>query len=760
MTDLVDKYSNLGAEDIDAGGSLSLVDKYSNLGAEEQPAVQNASLTTNNNPEPVINNEGGLVVTISREPSATVETLPEETAMQGITEADYDLSDEEFSKKVYSTYNPDGRELMLFPDSPDMVINDQINEAFRGRKKYQDENTSLLEKAGGVAETGLAIGSGATTGLLGRVGGTVKGLMDALQDKLKGKEWNPDTVQRAAEEMQSDLTYSPRGEKGQEYLKNTGEALKPLEAINPAQGMLLGQAARNASAIIPKGANAVKKAIPDEEVATTVKKAAAGNENAKMDVLDVAKLDDGAIKAAANLDIELPVDIFSQNELIKQLAGKARGMVAGDESVKFAEAIQTAVTKADDALESIGGTPDIAGISSKIKGSLDSSIAGLKKEAVDIYNKVDASVSKISEVVPSNLKSTLDDIVSEVGKDGLSKQEATLLRSIEGMTYGRLMREKSQIGAALGSKISQSPYSTVEMGSLKRLYGAIAKDQLGAVKSLGDESLSAQLRLANQLTAKRKGLEKRVVQTFGKDGEGSIAQKLKTAINQGAKGDVTNLNKVLKATPKELRKEAITTALSTLSQANRANQSGFNFSQYTKIYRGLRQNPTIYKKLVRELGQGSHQVLLDLHQVSKVVSDATSRVSKTGSSNQALFTKATGENIIVQIADKTFGVVDGVANRASLGIVGNNMIGTILRAGRTDKTKALAELFRDESFMQTMRGSAKTGINPQQLKKLSRSAKFKKWASSVGASNLQIETLLATAEQTRKTANINKEKSE
>lgn len=744
MDNLVDKYSNLGATDATVDNT-DLVDRYSNLGAEEiqpQEVVQNVSLVQNDNQV--------------EQPAEVVEPQP----VQEITAADYSLPDEEFSEKVYSTYNPEGRELQLIFDTPDMAINDKINEAFRGRKKYQDENTSILEKAGGVAETGLAITSGATTGLLGRVGGTVKGLMDALNAKLNGKEWNPDTVQRAAEEMQNDFTFSPKGEKGKEYLKNTGEALKPLEAINPAQGMLLGQATRNAGAIIPKRANAVKEAIPDEDVAKTVKKAAAGNENAKIDVLDAAKLDDDAIKAASNLDIELPVDIFSQNELIKQLAGKARGMVAGDESVKFAEAIQTAVTKADDALESIGGTPDIAGISSKIKGSLDSSIAGLKKEAVDIYNKVDASVSKKSEVAPSNLKSTLDDIVSEVGIDGLSKQEATLLRSIEGMTYGRLMREKSQIGAALGSKISQSPYSNVEMGSLKRLYGAISKDQLGAVKTLGDETLSSQLRLANQLTAKRKGLEKRVVQTFGKDGEGSIAQKLKTAINQGAKGDVTNLNKVLKATPKELRKEAITTALSSLSQTNRANQTGFNFSQYNKIYRGLRQNPTIYKKLVRELGQGSHQVLLDLHQVSKVVSDATSRVSKTGSSNQALFTKATGENIIVQIADKTFGVVDGVANRASLGIVGNNMIGSILRAGRTDKTKALAELFRDESFMETMRGSAKTGINPQQLKKLSRSAKFKNWSRSIGASNLQLETLLATAEQTRKTANLNKEKTE
>ena len=71
--------------------------------------------------------------------------------------------------------------------------------------------------------------------------------------------------------------------------------------------------------------------------------------------------------------------------------------------------------------------------------------------------------------------------------------------------------------------------------------------------------------MANQTTAKQKALEKRIVTFFGKDGEGSLAGKLRTAITSGTKGDIAGLNRLLKVIPKELQREAMATAINALS---------------------------------------------------------------------------------------------------------------------------------------------------------------------------------------------------
>lgn len=102
------------------------------------------------------------------------------------------------------------------------------------------ENVQQVEKdrtageiVGGVAETGLAMGTASTGGLAGHVAGFFKGLYDELKSGEFGSKEAAERIKKKSEEFASALTYHPRGEAGQEYLQTTAETLQPLEAITP-----------------------------------------------------------------------------------------------------------------------------------------------------------------------------------------------------------------------------------------------------------------------------------------------------------------------------------------------------------------------------------------------------------------------------------------------------------------------------------------------------------------------------------------------
>ena len=128
-------------------------------------------------------------------------------------------------------------------------------------------------------------------------------------------------------------------------------------------------------------------------------------------------------------------------------------------------------------------------VSQKVRDSLVKTRNDLSTEAGKIYDRVNQAVPKQSIVTMPKLQQTLDDIITEVGEGGLSAQEKKLLKMLQDgdVTYGRLMREKNLIGQAVSGK--ESPYGNMEAGALKRLYAALADDQLTAVGEVGGEAL-------------------------------------------------------------------------------------------------------------------------------------------------------------------------------------------------------------------------------------------------------------------------------
>lgn len=139
------------------------------------------------------------------------------------------------------------------------------------------EEPTLGEKALGVGEAALTTATGAVGGTLGMIGGTFQGLIDEIRTGEFGSNEAANRIEAKANELMSALTYAPRTEQGQEYVKGIGEAgaqLAPLAGLSgplAQAGQLSKAAAPQARAVIaPVAQKAAQAAKPAQEVAKGV----------------------------------------------------------------------------------------------------------------------------------------------------------------------------------------------------------------------------------------------------------------------------------------------------------------------------------------------------------------------------------------------------------------------------------------------------------------------------------------------------------
>lgn len=446
-----------------------------------------------------------------------------------------------------------------------------------------------------------------------------------------------------------------------------------------------------------------------EEVGDLVRKASGsgpGSAAAKAKLADIAQVNPDARAAAERLNMDLPFDVFSDNPQVRAAVGLTRSVAGGEAEAAWVNTVRNAITKADDVVQQfdaafIEGRPAPGATSQRILDSLKGTQAQLAKDASAIYQRVDETIPKTSTVQFSRLTQTLDEVLAEVGEKGLTAQEKKLyeLATDPKATYGRLLREKNLIGQAMAGK--ESPYGNMDAASLKRLYAALAEDQLANVGTIGGDALRQELRAANLLTAKKKALENRIVGAFGKEIDGSVATLMQSAIKSAAKGDAAQFNKLMKVVPPELRKETIATALASVSSSARAGQEGaFGFAEFAKTYRGLRANPPVYKQVIEILGKDADPVLRDLFEISRRITDARAQVLTTGKANQALVEALKAEGLVGKVMQSTM-AQRAVTGAASVipggGFVAPDIV-QFMSKGNADAVKAAGKLFASDDF--------------------------------------------------------------
>lgn len=544
-------------------------------------------------------------------------------------------------------------------------------------------------------------------------------------------------VKKGVERVTGRLTPAPRVEPQMGTGAPMGTALAP-------EGPAVVQAVEEV--VTPPTAPAVAPVveITEEEVGTLVKKASGsgfGSTAARDRLADLAQVNVAAKEAADRLGIQLPADVFSDNPQVRAAAGLTRSVAGGEAEAAWRNTVTQAVDKADDAIKQFDATfvegavaPGV--VSQKIKDTLTKTRSDLNTAAGKIYNSVDEKVPKTTVVDLPKLRETLDAVKAEVGDAGMSVAERNLSKMIEAgnVTYGRLKREKQLIGNAINKL--ESPYGSMAEADLKRLYAALADDQLTNVGNVGGETLRQELRAANLLYAKERALGKRIVNAFGQDIEGSVANKMRTAITSAAKGDTGEFNRLLKTVPDDLRKETLATALASVTRSARgAEKGGFGFSEFADIYPKLRANPPVFKTIVDTLGKDSTDVLRDLFEVSKRVTEARALVQTTGKANQALLQGMQAESLVGKLMESTIakGVVTAAAATGGPMLAGAaSVITNALTQGNKDSLKAAGKVFADESFQSLAIEAATKGESAASLRRAALSPAFSKFADLVG----------------------------
>lgn len=486
------------------------------------------------------------------------------------------------------------------------------------------------------------------------------------------------------------------------------------------------------------------------ELGTIIRDASGAGSKAKgaqIKLAEMAQINPDAKAAAERLGIEVPADVFSDNPQVRAAIGLTRSLAGGEAEAAWRTAVSNAIDRADNIMRNfdaqfVEGAVSPGTVSQRVKDSLTKTRADLNAEASAIYKRVDESVPKQTPVQMDNLFRELTAIAGEVGESGMTAQEKRLMGLIQSgeagggdITYGRLIREKNLIGKAL--KREESPYGSLDEATLKRLYAALATDQLDNVGRIGGEELRSELRGANLIYAKERALGERIVNAFGRDLEGGIANKMRAAITGAAKGDPGEFARLMKAVPADLRKEVVATALTAAARSARgAEKGGFGFSEFADLYPKLRANPQVYKQIVETLGPKAADTLRDLYQVSKRITDARANVLTTGKANQALVESLNAEGILARIMDSTT-AKRAVGAMAGLGgpITGAVMpdIMQAMSKGNPDAVRAAGKMFASPEFQAVLTEAAtQPEVTERAINRAVSSQRFRDFAKTIG----------------------------
>jgi hypothetical protein len=387
----------------------------------------------------------------------------------------------------------------------------------------------------------------------------------------------------------------------------------------------------------------------------------------------------------------------------------------------------------------------------------------LFKRSDSLYTSVDEAVPRNTIIEPNNVVRALNEVIGELGgPQGMTAAENRLFNLVtdaeQPITYRRLMREKTQIGRAI--RRGDGPYADVDQADLSRLYAALSEDQLANVSRVGGEDLRANLELANNLYEQSKNMDTEIVSAFGKDRQGSIASKLRSAISSAARGDVSGLQRTINVIPEDLRREAVTSAIREVASSTQAGERGFGFAQFTNFYSSLRRNPQAYRQVVNAVGPAADRVMRDLYEVSKRVTDARANVISTGRANQPLIEAMRAEGVLGRFMGSTAGrraVQAGTTGAGGMaggpvGAIAGDAFGDMLARARPDRLQRASALFRSDDFKALMDEVAtQPEVSTRTINRVANSRPYRNWAETMGIEDprnwLQGAILASTVDQ-------------
>lgn len=197
-------------------------------------------------------------------------------------------------------------------------------------------------------------------------------------------------------------------------------------------------------------------------------------------------------------------------------------------------------------------------------------------------------------------------------------------------TYGILDDLRKDVGDGL--KNSGKPaFKDANVGLKKKMYELLSKDQVENLNAV-DPSLANKLLEAQSQVKLRKATEDDLISLFGKDAAVGINSllKLQGAVGKVAKGDISELQKILNRVPENLKKDVMETALSVVLNPKQKTNMIVDFNNFNNFYKSLSLNPKAKKFFLDNLPQGTNKVLDDLFKISNSISTSLKGRIPTG----------------------------------------------------------------------------------------------------------------------------------
>lgn len=192
----------------------------------------------------------------------------------------HNAGDEDAARRLAPIIRSERERMAPFAGIPGVGDNGQVADTSAGAPP-----TSIGDKVVGAGEAALSTATGATTGMVGMIGGMLKGLADNILSGKYGTQEGVNLVQDAAEKGASALTYTPRTQSGQEQIAKIDEL---AQSAAPLIGMApeLGTLGETAAAVKP-----VARAMMQEKVAPITQAATALAEQVKAKIIGPATAD-------------------------------------------------------------------------------------------------------------------------------------------------------------------------------------------------------------------------------------------------------------------------------------------------------------------------------------------------------------------------------------------------------------------------------------------------------------------------------------
>ncbi len=353
------------------------------------------------------------------------------------------------------------------PDTPYIGPDGEI--AFTGEIKPEQKDRTIGEQLTGVGETALTLGTGATGGTLGMAAGTLKQMADEIRSGNFGTKEAADRIEQEAMRMAKQFTYEPRTETGQEYTKETGEALAPLQALGP-MAQEIGAVTR-----MPK-AKTTKPTIPAKDVTQAIE--SQGIKAMTTDVLP-PKTFAGKLGQAVTERIPLvgtgPVRAAQQEQRVKAIRNLMKNY----------------------------GATEVAAASDDVMASLSNKRGKMLNKYVDMKGDV---INKLSDAGAMPVNKTLKVIDSEIDKlKGMKISDVngviSVLEDYKNAFQGQSIKNIESLRGLLGERFNDPGMAGVKSKADKvvtNIYSALRDDMGNFIEKTGGRGDFKRWAIANK----------------------------------------------------------------------------------------------------------------------------------------------------------------------------------------------------------------------------------------------------------------------